>query len=44
MHLKPIEIASNISIGKGLVGEIAVAKKKIQSKMMEYLLLVYLSE
>jgi superfamily II helicase len=33
-----------MSIGKGLVGEIAGAKKKIQNKMMEYLLLVYLTE
>lgn len=44
MHLKPVEVSSIIGIGKGSVGEISVAKKKIQNKMMEYLLLVYLAE
>jgi hypothetical protein len=33
-----------VGIGNGLVGDIAAAKKKIQSKMMDYLLLIYLSE
>lgn len=33
-----------MGIGKGLEGEIANAKKKIQDKMMEQLLLVYMVE
>lgn len=33
-----------MGIGKAMVGEIAVQKKEIQSKMMQYLLLVYIGE
>jgi hypothetical protein len=44
MHLKRIEVSSIMGIGKGLVGEITTAKRKIQNKMMEHLLLVYLAE
>lgn len=43
MQLKRVELSAMMGIGKGLVSEIATAKKKIQNKMMEHLLLVYLA-
>lgn len=42
--MKRVEVSSIMGIGKGMEGEIATAKKKIQNKMIEHLLLVYLAE
>jgi hypothetical protein len=42
--MKRVEVSSIMGIGKGLTGEIATAKKDIQNKMMEHLLLVYMAE